>query len=65
MAQNSMRYAWDKERVLTTLNGIMVNIFKDCSSAMETYGLGKNYVAGANIAAFRKLAAVMKEQGVV
>ncbi len=65
MAQNSMRYAWDKERVLTTLNGIMTNIFNDCSSACETYGLGNNYVAGANIAAFRKLARVMKEQGVV
>ena len=43
----------------------MVNIFKSCQDAAEHYNLGNNYVAGANIAAFRKLAKAMKAQGIV
>ena len=43
----------------------MTNIFKSCKEAAEDYGLGNNYVAGANIAAFSKLAEAMKAQGIV
>ena len=43
----------------------MVNIFKSCKEASEQYGCPGNYVAGANIAAFRKLAKSMKAQGIV
>ena len=43
----------------------MKNIFHSCKNAAEKYELGNNYVAGANIAAFTKLAEAMIEQGVV
>ncbi len=65
MSQNSMRYYMTFEEVDAKLNNIMVNIFNSCKSAAEQYGLGNNYVAGANIAAFRKLAKAMKAQGIV
>ena len=65
MSQNSMRYYMTFEEVDAKLNTIMVNIFNSCKEAAEFYGLGNNYVAGANIAAFRKLAKAMKAQGIV
>lgn len=65
MSQNSMRYYMTFEEVDQKLNNIMVNIFKSCQDAAEHYNLGNNYVAGANIAAFRKLAKAMKAQGIV
>ncbi len=65
MSQNSMRYYLTFEEVDAKLNNIMVNIFNACKTAAEEYGLGNNYVAGANIAAFRKLAKAMKAQGIV
>ena len=65
MSQNSMRYYMTFEEVDAKLNTIMINIFNSCKSAAEQYGLGNNYVAGANIAAFRKLAKAMKAQGIV
>lgn len=65
MSQNSMRYYFTFEEVDKKLNDIMVNIFKSCQDAAEHYNLGNNYVAGANIAAFRKLAKAMKAQGIV
>ena len=65
MSQNSMRYYLTFEEVDEKLNNIMVNIFNACKTAAEEYGLGNNYVAGANIAAFRKLAKAMKAQGIV
>jgi glutamate dehydrogenase (NADP+) len=43
----------------------MVNIFNACKDASDHYGCPGNYVAGANIAAFRKLAKSMRAQGIV
>lgn len=65
MSQNSMRYYLTFEEVDKKLENIMISIFKSCKTASEEYGLGNNYVAGANIAAFRKLAKAMKAQGIV
>ena len=65
MSQNSMRYYLSFEDVDKKLNDIMVNIFTSCKYAANEYGLGKNYVAGANIAAFTKLADAMTAQGIV
>lgn len=65
MSQNSMRYYMPFEEVDNKLNTIMINIFNSCKSASEEYNLGNNYVAGANIAAFKKLAEAMLAQGIV
>lgn len=65
MSQNSMRYYLTFEEVDKKLENIMINIFNSCKIAAEEYNLGNNYVAGANIAAFRKLAKAMKAQGIV
>ena len=60
-----MRFYYTFEEVDKKLDRIMTNIFKSCKDAAEDYGLGNNYVAGANIAAFSKLAEAMKAQGIV
>lgn len=65
MSQNSMRYYLSFEQVDNMLDAIMVNIFKSTQEACEKYSLGTNYVAGANIAAFTKLAKAMIAQGIV
>jgi glutamate dehydrogenase (NADP+) len=65
MSQNSMRYYYTFEEVETKLEQIMTNIFKACTQAAEKYNCAGNYVAGANIAAFEKLAKAMKAQGIV
>lgn len=65
MSQNSMRYFWTFEEVDKKLENIMINIFKQCQKADEEYHLGTNYVAGANIAAFKKVSAAMLAQGVI
>lgn len=65
MSQNSMRYYLSFAEVDKMLENIMKNIFNSCKTASEEYGLGNNYVAGANIAAFRKLAKAMRAQGIV
>ena len=65
MSQNSMRYNWTFDEVDTKLKNIMVNIFNQCKSAAIEYGLGTNYAAGANIAAFKKISKAMIEQGVI
>lgn len=65
MSQNSMRYYLTFEEVDKKLDSIMVNIFNSCKNAAEEYNLGNNYVAGANIAAFTKLAKAMEAQGIV
>ena len=65
MSQNSMRYSWTFEEVDAKLHQIMINIYKNCSSAAREYGMDKNLVAGANIAGFLKVAEAMKAQGVV
>lgn len=65
MSQNSMRYYLTFEEVDEKLERIMVNIFKACQKASNDYGLKNNYVAGANIASFTKLAEAMVAQGIV
>ena len=65
MSQNSMRYYHTFEEVEAKLDGIMTNIFKACKEASDEYGLNNDYVAGANIAAFKKLSSAMVAQGVV
>lgn len=65
MSQNSMRYYLTFEEVDKMLENIMVNIFKACQTSAQQYNLGNNYVAGANIAAFTKLAKAMQAQGIV
>ena len=65
MSQNSMRYSWTFEEVDAKLKGIMENIFKSADEAAEKYGHPKNYVMGANIAGFQKVADAMLAQGVI
>ena len=66
MSQNSMRLSWSAEEVDEKLKGIMVNIFKQCSQAAEKCcDDRRNYVAGANIAGFLKVADAMLAQGVI
>ena len=65
MSQNSMRYYYTFEEVEAKLERIMVNIFNSCKESAEKYGCTGNYVAGANLAAFSKLAEAMIAQGVV
>ncbi len=65
MSQNSMRLSWSFEEVDAKLQGIMVNIFNNIADAAKRYGLEGNYVAGANIAGFEKVADAMLAQGVV
>ncbi len=65
MTQNSMRLAWSREEVDTKLHSIMVNIHKMCVDyGKDTYGY-TNYVKGANIAGFVKVANSMMAQGLV
>ena len=63
MTQNSMRLSWTFEEVDEKLHGIMVSIFKSVEAAAKEYGMEGNYMAGANIAGFIKVAESMKAQG--
>ncbi len=63
MSQNSMRYSWSFEEVDAKLHDIMRSIFKACDNAAKKYGMPGNYMAGANIAGFLKVAEAMKAQG--
>ena len=65
MSQNSMRYYYTFEEVEKKLENIMINIFRDCKKASDEAGIAGNYVAGANIAAFKKLSEAMIAQGLV
>ncbi len=65
MAQNSMRMSWSREEVDGRLREIMKNIHESCVRTAEEFGLAGNYVAGANIAGFTKVADAMLDQGVV
>ena len=65
MSQNSMRYYYTFEEVEKKLDQIMTNIFRECKEAADEAGISGNYVAGANIAAFKKLADAMIAQGLV
>ena len=64
MSQNSQRLSWTFEEVDAKLKDIMVNIYAKVSDAAERYGVAGNYVAGANIAGFEKVAEAMLAQGV-
>ncbi len=65
MSQNSMRLNWGREEVDGRLHEIMRNIHQNCLETAEKYGTPKNYVNGANIAGFLKVANSMLDQGVV
>ncbi len=65
MSQNSQRLSWTFAEVDQKLKGIMENIFANADAAAEQYGHAKNYVMGANIAGFVKVADAMIAQGVV
>ena len=65
MSQNSERISWSFEDVDNKLREIMINIFHNIDEASKKYGLEGDYVAGANIAGFLKVANAMKSQGVV
>jgi glutamate dehydrogenase (NADP+) len=64
MCQNSMRISWTFEEVDRRLDDIMTNIYKSSSAAAAEYGKTGNFVAGANIAGFLKIAEAMKAQGI-
>lgn len=65
MAQNSMRYGWTREEVDNRLRLIMKSIHKACVETAERFGTKGNYVNGANIAGFLKVADAMMDQGLV
>src|SRR3954447_11544627 len=65
MAQNSMRISWTREEVDTRLYNIMKTIHEVCHRTAEKYGTPGNYVNGANIAGFLKVANAMMDQGLV
>ncbi len=65
MAQNSMRYSWTREEVDHRLHLIMKSIHKACVETAERFNTPGNYVNGANIAGFLKVADAMMDQGVV
>jgi len=65
MAQNSMRYAWSREEVDQKLHRIMKDIHARCVEVADEFGTPGNYVNGANIAGFLKVADAMLDQGVV
>ena len=65
MTQNSLRMNWSREEVDSHLHRIMKNIHQSCLDAADNNGLKGNYVAGANIAGFTKVADAMLAQGIV
>ncbi len=65
MSQNSMRLSWSFKEVDEKLHGIMKGIHQNAYAAAEKYGCKGNYVMGANIAGFVKVADAMMAQGVV
>ena len=65
MSQNSMRLNWPREEVDQRLHQIMKSIHRACVDASEKYGTPGNYVNGANIAGFVKVANSMMDQGLI
>jgi glutamate dehydrogenase (NADP+) len=65
MAQNAMRIKWTSQEVEERLKNIMQHIHRECLAASKEYGTPGNYVNGANIAGFVKVAEAMMDQGVV
>ena len=63
MSQNAQHIVFSAEDVYAKLEGIMVNIFKQIEDACDQYNLGENFVAGANIAGFERVAKAMMWQG--
>ncbi|MHC3376169.1 NADP-specific glutamate dehydrogenase [Ligilactobacillus equi] len=65
MSQNSERLSWTFEEVDSKLQAIMADIYQNISAAAKKYGKDEDYVAGANIAGFEKVANAMEAQGIV
>ena len=65
MSQNSLRMLWSREEVEQRLHNIMKNIHRNCLEAAEAYGAPGNYIVGANIAGFLKVAKAMIAYGIV
>lgn len=65
MSQNSLRLSWSREEVDSRLHQIMINIHKTCADAAAEFGTPGNYINGANIAGFKKVADAMIDQGLV
>jgi glutamate dehydrogenase (NADP+) len=65
MQQNASRDAWSFEHTEARLAEIMVGIHDDCAATAEEYGMPGNYVAGANISGFKKVADAMLALGVI
>ncbi len=65
MTQNYMGTTWTSEEVDTKLHGIMKHIHTNCLAAAKAYGKPGNYLVGANIAGFLKVADAMKAQGII
>lgn len=65
MSQNSMRISWPRAEVDNRLRQIMKSIHTSCTNAADEYGQPRNYVVGANIAGFVKVANAMLDQGLV
>ena len=65
MSQNSMRIKWSRKEMEAKLKSIMQSIHSTCLSVSEEYGTPGNYVNGANIAGFIKVADSMMDQGIV
>jgi glutamate dehydrogenase (NADP+) len=65
MSQNAERRSWTRDTIDERLHRIMIEIHENCRATAEEYGAPGNYVHGANIAGFRKVADAMLSQGVV
>ncbi|MEF3254386.1 MAG: NADP-specific glutamate dehydrogenase [Deferribacterales bacterium] len=65
MEQNASRSSWDFEYTEQKLKKIMQNIFQNCKTASDEFGYPQNYVVGANIAGFKKVADAMLDLGVI
>jgi glutamate dehydrogenase (NADP+) len=65
MSQNSLRMSWSREEVDQKLESIMINIHKNTHATAERFGMPGNYVAGANIAGFLKVAESTMAQGIL
>ena len=65
MSQNSERLSWSFEEVDAKLKSIMINIHDNCYETAKKYATEGDYVAGANIAGFVKVATAMVAQGLV
>jgi glutamate dehydrogenase (NADP+) len=65
MAQSGQRIFWSFEEVDKKLKEIMINIFRNIDAAAKEYGMPGNFVAGANIAGFKKVADAMLAFGIV